>query len=634
VPARPARPGDGARPGQSGLRDRFVTLAAGLLAALPVIVSSARSVSDGWLPAGDQANIAIRAHDVLSSHTSLLGLHSDVSAVTHQAVYNLGPMLFWLLAPAARLGPPAWLAITIGAANTAAIVGCVALARRRGGALLMLATAAAIAVMCRSLAPEVLHDIWNPSAAVLPFTLLIFLCWSLACGEHRLLPLTVLVASFVAQCQLTFALPALLLLCVGLGGLGVSLWRSRRRAPDRDAAAEADRAGAPEAALDPGPARGGRARWWLLASVLVVAACWTAPLIDEIGEPRGNLTRIVETATAGEPTLGQSAGKHAVTRAVGVLPWWLRVPVTPWDRKYEVQSATSVLARISCALALCALAALVLAGLWRQRAELVAGGLIGLVLCAGLYLDAAATPTLRVLRETLGYTMWWGSPAGMFVWLIVLWPPAAALAYVARRVPGRLRPRPRALSLAATLALAAGLGGVAAVGVLVAVALPADYHRPEYRPLGAMYAALDRSVPPGRTVLLTGGLDGTTVRFKMAARFAMVRRGIRAVSPGTDTRLGAFYELRRLRYDCSVALRNGSRPPGGAGPRQAAVATLRYSQARAGRPITVWLSPPGCPRAAPASRHAAPASRRSAPGSGHPPRAHGAAASGRTARIL
>ena len=67
----------------------------------------------------------------------------------------------------------------------------------------MFATAAAIGLMCQSLSSESLHDVWNPAAGLFPFLLLCFLCWSLACGEHRLLPLTVLVASFVTQTHLT-----------------------------------------------------------------------------------------------------------------------------------------------------------------------------------------------------------------------------------------------------------------------------------------------------------------------------------------------------------------------------------------------------------------------------------------------
>ena len=42
----------------------------------------------------------------------------------------------------------------MGIVNTLAIIGCVALARRRGGLVLMFATAIGIALMCQSLPSE------------------------------------------------------------------------------------------------------------------------------------------------------------------------------------------------------------------------------------------------------------------------------------------------------------------------------------------------------------------------------------------------------------------------------------------------------------------------------------------------
>src|SRR5262249_3359283 len=154
----------------------LLTLAAGLGAALPVILSTVRAVRDGWVPEADQAIIATRAHDVLTSHMPLVGQYTIAGHVTGHVTHSLGPMLFWLLALPARFGSPTSLAWTMGAVNTLAIVGSVALARRRGGVVLMFASAIAIALMCQSLAAETFHDVWNPSAGLFPFTLLIFLC--------------------------------------------------------------------------------------------------------------------------------------------------------------------------------------------------------------------------------------------------------------------------------------------------------------------------------------------------------------------------------------------------------------------------------------------------------------------------
>jgi hypothetical protein len=544
-------------------------LAIGLCAAVPVIAATVQALVDGWLPAGDQANIATRAHDVFTSRSSLVGLHSDASAAVSHDVYSLGPMLFWLLAVPSRLSSPAWMTLTMGLLNTASIVGAVVLARRRGGQLLMFVTAAALVLMSRSLAPEVLHDVWNPSSGLFPFTLLFFLCWSVACGEYRLLPLMVLVASFVVQCQLAFVPPSLGLIAVALVGLGFSLRRSSSEAT-------AER-----------PRRPGRPWPWALAAVVVAIACWTPPAIDQIEGHPGNLTWVVRAATANTSKLGPAVGWHAVVRAVGIPPWWLRNPASPWDRKYEVRTRSSAVATITTVLMLVVLLALAAIGMLRRRSELWTGALIALALCAGLFAVAEATPTKRVLAETLGYTMWWGSPAGMFVWLMVAW---GVVVLAAELASARVRARIN------VPALAAAAGGAAIVAVLaagVAAGARSDYHLPEYGPLARMYAGLNRGVPAGRTVRLLGFLGNRTFRFKQAARFAMLRRGIRPLSPGIDVRLGTWYSIRHRRYDCTVYVEDGARRPA---PSAVAVARMRFDDGTGSYPVSVWVAPAGCPR--------------------------------------
>jgi hypothetical protein len=560
--AQPAHGGDRAG-------DRWLVAAVGLCAAGPVIASTLRALIDGWVPAGDQANIATRAHDVFTSHTPLVGLHSDVSAVTHHTVYSLGPMLFWLLAPAARVASPGSLAFTMGLVNTAAIVGVIALARRRGGRALMLVTALAIVLMARSLAPEVLHDVWNPSAGLFPFTLLIFLCWSLACGEYRLLPLTVLVASFVAQCQLAFVPPALAALLVALVGLG--LWLMSARA---ELGADGWR----------------RVRRWALGAVLVAVACWTPPAIDQISGRPGNLTAIVRTARANTSTLGAAAGWHAVVLAVGVRPWWLTNPADAFNRKREVRANPSTLASVSTVLALCALLIIAVVGILGRRPDLWTAALIALGLCAGLAAVAASTPDTRLLSATLGYTMWSGSPIGMFVWVVLAWTSMLLLA-------GRVRMRATRVSSATAFAVA--VAALACAAIAVGLGERRDEHLSEYRPLGAMLARLDRAIPSGRTVQLIGILGNETFRFKMAARYALVEHGVRPISPGTDTRVGSWYELDHRRYDCTVYIKDGAGPPSGPA---ALLAAVRYAQTH---PVSAWVAPASCAAGRPTTSFAA-----------------------------
>lgn len=605
--------------------DHSLAPVAGFCAAGPIVAATARALVDGWRPAGDQAIIATRAFDVFTSHTPLVGQYSDSTAVTGHTVRSLGPMLYWLLALPARFGSPGTLTLTIGLVNVAATIGVVVLARRRGGLAFMFATAIALALMCRSLAPEVLHDVWNPSAGLLPFTLLIFLCWSVACGEYRLLPLTALVASFVVQCQLTYLLPSVGMLAIAIVGLVAS--RTSRRA-ERQRPGGTAHARAPGGAADPGTpggaadpqapdaapdahtpdgARRGLVRWWALAAVVLAIACWTPPIVDQLREPTGNLTAVIRTAKASDHKLGASVGWHAVERAIGVPPWWLTDPSSPWERKNEVRSAAGTLATVSALLALCALLAVAAVGLLRRRVAESAGALIALTLCFGLAAIAYATPTTRLLGGTLAYTLWWGSPAGMFVWLLLGWSLVRALAQPMRAWGQRVT-RQWALSFRRSAGFASAIGvgavaiGVCAVAIVaaaVSIAERPDFHLPEYRPLGGVYAALDRAIPAGRTVRLPGGLGNATFRFKMAARFALVRRGIRPLSPGGNVRLGTWYELRKRPYDCTVYVKDGGARPA---PRAEQLARVVFRGPARNYPVTVWVSPAGCPRRAATSR--------------------------------
>jgi hypothetical protein len=152
------------------------------------------------VPVGDNASTAVRPYDVLSSHSPLLGQWTTSLDIVGEPMFSLGPLLNWVLAVPARLSDPAWLALAIGLVDVVAVMLSVALAHRRGGLVLMLLTAVAIAVMAHSLGGEAMHSLWNRSAALLPFTALLFVGWSAACGDYKLLPIAVLLASCVVQC--------------------------------------------------------------------------------------------------------------------------------------------------------------------------------------------------------------------------------------------------------------------------------------------------------------------------------------------------------------------------------------------------------------------------------------------------
>jgi hypothetical protein len=532
-------------------------LAAGVAAAIPVLVSTAHAVSAGWEPAADDGIIVTRAWDVLTSHSPLVGQYSEAGNVTGQVVHSPGPLLYWLLALPARFGSATSLAVTMGAVNTLAIIACVALARRRGGLVLMFATAVGIALMCQSLAAESFHDVWNPAAGLFPFLLLIFLCWSLACGDHRLLPPTMLIASFVTQTHLTYVAPTLGLLAIGLGGLALRRITGRR-------AARGDRgAAAPRRRLSLGPF------WpWVAASVLVLAICWAPPLLDEIQHTPGNLTLIVQTTRDRGPTLGASIGANAVVDAVGWKPWWLYIPKSEWNRKHDVRVTPSGSAADSTLAILAALALVVVAGLWRRRADLAAAGAIALVLCAALDANVSQTPVVPLLAATIGYTAWWGSMVGLWVWLVLAWSLWLSLRWLARanvplrrRVGEHLRSLPGgALRAVGVLASLAALGGTVATASAVATKQKPDSHVNQYHPIATIVVRLDQILPSKQTVRLSlGANDVSTLPIEPGVRFGLVRHGDLVLSQGAHQRLGYYYELENRPYQWFVFIANGER---------------------------------------------------------------------------
>ncbi len=529
-------------------------IAAGLAAAIPVMSSAIRAVQAGWVPAGDDGIIATRGWDVLTSHTPLIGQYSEAGLMIHgQVMHSPGPMLYWLIALPERFGSVTSIAVTMGIANTLAIVGAVALARRRGGLILMFATAAGIALMCQSLPAEAMHDIWNPAAGLFGFLLLIFLGWSLACDEHRLLPITVLVASYVTQTHLMYVAPTAMVLTVGCGGLLIRSLARRR---------------AHSAGQEPPPPR----IWpWALAALVVAAGCWTEPAVDQIENSPGNLAMIVHTAEHRGPKLGATVGWHAVVRSVGVRPWWLHVPATEWERKADVRATPSNSETDSTIALLGALALAGLIGAVRRRWDLAAATLIGLGLCAAIGVEAASNPSTTLLAETLGYTMWWGSELGLWVWLILAWALWLGLAGLSRPALAALRRRLRlhvrgtalpswTRQAVVVLASLASLGGVAIVGSAVAASAKPDSHVYEYRPIRAIAAGIERLIAPGQTIeYRLGPLDLGTQPMEPAIRFLLVRHGDRVLARGSFPRLGSYYELYSRPVQWTVHLLDGTR---------------------------------------------------------------------------
>src|SRR5207244_5125501 len=221
---------------------------------------------------------------------------------------------------------------------------------------------------------------------------------------------------------------------------------------------------------------------------------------------------------------------------VGVPPWWLTVPTDQFDRSQTVKLTPSALAVGSGAAVLLGLAAAGIAGLRRRRLDLAAGAALALALCAAVEVVTARTPANPHLQATLGYTLWWASPAGMFAWIVLGW--SAAVLLGRRLALPRLRAR--------SLAPAAGAATVIAVGAAVGIAEEADDHASMYRAIRATATRLRAALPRARVVPLEGS-PGLPPGARGPLRYARRRGGPRAARPGMGSRGGPWSRLAAAR---------------------------------------------------------------------------------------
>ncbi|HEX2575212.1 MAG TPA: hypothetical protein VHK88_02615, partial [Aquihabitans sp.] len=67
------------------------------LVAVPVVAAGVRLAGAGWTPALDDGFLAVRAFDVVTGDTPLVGQYSMADGGDGPPAHSLGPMLYWLL---------------------------------------------------------------------------------------------------------------------------------------------------------------------------------------------------------------------------------------------------------------------------------------------------------------------------------------------------------------------------------------------------------------------------------------------------------------------------------------------------------------------------------------------------------
>jgi hypothetical protein len=154
-----------------------------VLVPFVAVIVGLLSIGSSFHALGDQADEEMFVRDI-GHHAVLVGPYS------RDNWNHLGSAMFYVVALPYHLFGSNSAALWIGAAavNAVAVAGIALLARRHGGASLMVLMLLGCAVVIRALGADFIRNPWNPYLPVFAFGALIFLVWAMACGDAWALP--------------------------------------------------------------------------------------------------------------------------------------------------------------------------------------------------------------------------------------------------------------------------------------------------------------------------------------------------------------------------------------------------------------------------------------------------------------
>jgi hypothetical protein len=385
-------------------RNAAVRIVAHMAAWAPFVWSAAHLIRRGWRPVSDAAAIALRSWDVLTGHGPMVGQATRLAI----GVFDPGPLQYWLLTLPVHLDPAhgllwgAALWCMIAASLTVEAAWSVA---GRPGALIAAGVVLALVAWMPGVA---LQPYWNPWFAMF---LLASLAagWAVMCGRRGWWPVLVLTASVAAQAHLMFTVISVALAFFALiVGLTDSI---RDRTGDRWA----------------------RYRWTVIG-VVAGAACWSAPVVQQITSPAGNLAALIHGQANGGQRTGLAFGLKALAGAAQPPPmWW-----TPLQSLLDLNQIGQRSA-VSGAVTVAVLAAVLVAAVRPLRARwLAALAGVSLLASAGAVFTYAGIavqgiPAKPSTLDTLNYLMILLLPVGILCWLTG----ASAIALAGKRSTSR-----------------------------------------------------------------------------------------------------------------------------------------------------------------------------------------------------
>jgi hypothetical protein len=385
--------------GEGRLRLQFARGLGHLIIWTLVLIPTAIEATRGWIPTGDDAQAVAKSLDVFSLRPPVLGMVTTTFPNSVHDAYNLGPLMFWLLAIPVRIDPTTgalWgSAIFCGAAFSVALEAALRNRLWVGAGFVV-----AVVVDLAWRAPgEFTNLVFNPYFGIAFLSASAVLAYVVAAGNHRWWPVLVGFGSVAAQSHLALTAPALVLI------VGAPLLSLRQAQNTR----------------------------WLAWGGAVGAVCWLPMIGQQIFGNPGNLS-VLWSDKAHQASLGIGFGLRSLATAASPFPVWLRQPggLPYYPAPNSIEAVIDDHAAVLGALALVVLIAVVA---WATRVgqqNLAALGGITLLMSVGVIASFSDYPAGNLASSPLDYLapvlqvvgiLWWMTGA----WVVVIGLQAASL---------------------------------------------------------------------------------------------------------------------------------------------------------------------------------------------------------------
>lgn len=263
----------------------------------PLLLAALSQRHADWHPVFDIAMTELRVRDVGGPDTPLIGLQGRIGPDGSHP----GPLSFYLLAPVYRLLGSSAFALQVSTVvfHLAAVATALWVAARRRHPWALVAVAMVLLLLMLGYGLGPLTEPWNPYLPMLWFVAFLVSAWAVVDDDLPMLVPLVATASICAQTHVPY-----LAVTLGIGGGAVALTLLTRWRRGQDLGVR-----------------------WLLIALGVGVLLWTPPLVDEVVNEPGNLTKIVDhLGTPADEPIGFGEARSLVLQRMDL---WQLVVVEP-----------------------------------------------------------------------------------------------------------------------------------------------------------------------------------------------------------------------------------------------------------------------------------------------------------------